>query len=169
MADLPPALCPPSPHIDIRPVQLLDAEALQRHCWMERTPSSVYQIITRAQQNLRRNRGIGIVISGSAVPIIAFGQLTVWPNCTEISDLIVAPDHRNRGYGTALIQFLSRHAITLNAACVEIGAALRNPRAIALYRRMGFVDDRTHRLNLGEGEEDVLFLRLILTQHDIHD
>lgn len=165
MTDFPPAFSPPPPHVAIRPVQLLDAEALQRHCWTERTPSSVYQIITRAQQNLRRNRGIGVVILGSVVPILAFGQLTVWPNCTEISDLIVAPDYRNQGYGTALIQFLSRHAATLNASCIEIGAALRNPRAIALYRRMGFVDDRTLRLNLGDGEEDVLFLRLLLTQY----
>lgn len=164
MADFPQALSPPPPHIAIRPVQLLDAETLQAYCWTERTPSSVYQIITRAQQNLRRNRGIGIVISGSTIPIIAFGQLTVWPHCTEISDLIVAPNYRNRGYGTALIQFLSRHALTLSASCIEIGAALRNPRAIALYRRMGFIDGRTLRLNLGEGEEDVLFLRLTLTQ-----
>lgn len=163
MADFPQALTPPSPHITIRPVQLLDAEALQAHCWTTRTPSSVYQIITRAQQNLRRNRGIGVVILGSTIPILAFGQLTVWPHCTEISDLIVAPDYRNQGYGTALIQFLSRHAIALHVSCIEIGAALRNPRAIDLYRRMGFVDDRTLRLNLGEGEEEVLFLRLILT------
>lgn len=164
MSDLLQALSPPQAHIAIRTVQLLDSGALQSHCWPHRTPSSVYQIITRAQQNLRRGRGIGIVILGETLPIVAFGQLTLWPNCAEISDLIVAPGYRGQGYGTALIQFLARHATTLGTSRIEIGAALNNPRAIALYRRLGFSDDRTLRLNLGEGEEEVLILYINLTQ-----
>ena len=45
---------------------------------------------------------------------------------------------------------------------IEIGAAMSNPRAVALYRRLGFEDSHTMMLNLGKGKEKVLFLRLVL-------
>lgn len=163
MLDLPLALASPDPAIRIRPVQLYDTEALHRTCWPDRPLASIYQLVARAQQNARNERGLGVVACPPPTnTVIGFGQLTSWPGCGEISDLIIAPNHRNHGLGTALIQYLVRCSRELSLPAVEIGAAYSNPSAINLYRRLGFRDYRTLSLNLGHGDEPILFLRLAL-------
>ena len=109
-------------------------------------------------------RGLGIVIPGEGTNILGYGQVLMWPSCAEISDMVVHESCRGRGYGTAIIQTLIRRALALGADEVEIGAALDNPRAADLYRRLGFEDSHTVLINLGKGAEHVLFLRLELHQ-----
>jgi ribosomal protein S18 acetylase RimI-like enzyme len=46
----------------------------------------------------------------------------------------------------------------MHASTLEIGAALSNPRALGLYRRLGFVDGRILDLDLGNGPEPVMYL-----------
>jgi ribosomal protein S18 acetylase RimI-like enzyme len=92
--------------------------------------------------------------------VIGFGQLTLWPKCAELSDLVIAAPYRGNGLGTTLVQYLARTAREMHATCLEIGAAYSNPQALALYRHLGFQDQRTLQLDLGDGNEAVLFLRL---------
>ncbi|MDZ4672592.1 MAG: GNAT family N-acetyltransferase [Phototrophicales bacterium] len=74
---------------------------------------------------------------------IGWGWLTIWRDVAEISDLFIAPTHRNRGIGTALIRHLV--GIAKNHACqiAEIGVGENNPSARRLYERLGFM---THRV-----------------------
>jgi ribosomal-protein-alanine N-acetyltransferase len=146
----------------MRPVRLSDAELLRDHCWPERSFAAVYQLVLRARQNALQGRGVGVVVADGATGIKGYGQLTLWPGCAEISDLVVAAAYRGQGIGTAMIQYLARAAREMHVSCVEIGATLSNTGAVALYRRLGFEDDHTVWLNLGEGKELVLFLRLNL-------
>jgi GNAT superfamily N-acetyltransferase len=88
----------------------------------------------------------------------------MWPTCAEISDMVVTQPYRNQGIGTAIIQSLAQVAIRMGAEELEIGAALDNPRAASLYRRLGFADSHTVMLNLETGKERVLFLRLSLRE-----
>lgn len=154
------AFQPPDPQVTIRPVRLGDIAMLQRHCWPQRDPDAVYRFILRIQDTARAGRGLGVVIVDENDVVLGYGQFVMWPRCGEISDLIVAPTHRDQGLGTALIQYLVRVAREMQADCVDIGAAQSNPRALALYRRLGFRDSYTQRLNLGEGDEEVVYLRL---------
>jgi ribosomal protein S18 acetylase RimI-like enzyme len=163
MNELPLALQPPDSLVTIRPVRVADAEVLQECCWPERPYAAIYQLVMRARQNAIQGRGLGAVTVDNDGHLIGYGQLTLWPGCAEISDLVVVASHRSRGLGTAMIQYLVRAAREMHVNCVEIGAALSNHRAVALYRRLGFLDDHTVWLNLGEGREPVLFLRLSLT------
>lgn len=162
MTDTPLALRPPDTLVRIRPVRLSDAETLRDTCWPERPFVAVYQLVTRARQNAVQGRGLGALVIGDDSCIQGYGQLTLWPGCAEISDLVVAPHYRGQGIGTAIIQYLVRAARAMSVPCVEIGAALSNPGALNLYRRLGFADDHTVWLNLGVGKEPVLFLRLNL-------
>lgn len=162
MSEVPLAMLPPDTLMTMRPVRLSDAQPLRDYCWPERSFAAVYQLVMRARQNALQGRGLGVVVVDEANIIKGYGQLTLWPGCAEISDLVVTEQLRGQGIGTALIQYLVRAAYEMHASCVEIGAALSNPGALALYRRLGFVDDRTVWLNLGDGKEPVLFLRLHL-------
>ena len=155
------ALQPPDSRIHIRPARLADALLLQRRCWPERSLDSVQRLITRAQRMARNHYGIGVVVVVEE-GVIGYGQLALWPRCAEISDLVVVEAYRGRGLGTALIQYLMRAAREMQAAAVEIGAALDNVRALALYRRLGFRDERVIRLHLGGSEVAVQYLCLLL-------
>ena len=166
---LPVALQPPDRAVKIRPVRISDTAALNEVCWPERSHGSVYQLVLRAHRNARQGRGLGIVVvdETDSTVLKGYGQLTLWPQCGEVSDLMIGAQYRRQGLGTAMIQYLVRAAREMHVPYVEIGAAVRNEGAIALYRRLGFQDDHTIMLNLGNGRESVLFLRLELTDSTI--
>ncbi|RMF77088.1 MAG: GNAT family N-acetyltransferase [Chloroflexi bacterium] len=164
MVTKPLALQPPALNVRLRPVRQHDAVLLQRRCWPERPLAGVREFIGRAQRLAENQRGLGVVVLDDDHRVAGYGQIALWMGCAEISDLIVADSLRGRGIGTTMIQYLVRVAREMHVDCVEIGGAYSNPRAIALYRRLGFSDHHTLSLNLGHGNEPVLFLRL-----DLHD
>jgi ribosomal protein S18 acetylase RimI-like enzyme len=139
-----------------------DADALQRACYPHATPESVHQMLARTASAMQHGRGVGLVACLDD-QIVGFGQITFWARVAEIGDLVVAAPQRGRGIGTALIQ----HLIGLGAtqrSVIEIGAAGSNPRALALYQRLGFRLDRTLLLDLGQGLESVHYLSLHVLQ-----
>jgi ribosomal protein S18 acetylase RimI-like enzyme len=159
-SNTPLALQPPTAHVTIRPVRLSDAASLHRDCWPERNFEAVYRFVSRAHYNTVQGRVMAIVATGTGDSILGYGQFTHWPRCGEISDLMVAESQRSKGIGTAIIQYLVRAARDMDSECVDIGVALSNPRALALYRRLGFRDSHSENLDLGHGSEAVLYLRL---------
>jgi ribosomal protein S18 acetylase RimI-like enzyme len=124
----------------------------------------IYNLIARAARLEKEGRGIGLVLVTDEDQAVGYGQLTLWPNVAEISDLVVAQNLRGRGLGTALIQMLVRQGRALGAHEFEIGAALTNPRAVTLYRRLGFLDSHTILTHTDGKHEKVLYLRLTLGQ-----
>ncbi|MBN1679282.1 MAG: GNAT family N-acetyltransferase [Anaerolineae bacterium] len=141
----------------IRPVCASDAANLNTLCWAKRSPTRVNELIARASKLMDKQRGMGVVgVCDNAA--CAFGMLTLWPRTAEVSDLIVNTQYRGCGIGSAIIRYLTETACSLNVQTLEIGAALSNPRALALYRRLGFSDDRVIVIDLGQGPEPVLYL-----------
>ncbi len=164
MKPVPLALLAPDSRISIRSARLTDVDSLVADCWPNRSFNAVYELVSRSVRSAAEGRGLGIVIPGEGSTILGYGQILMWPSCAEISDMVVSETYRGHGYGTAIIQTLIRQALKLGADEVEIGAALDNPRAAALYRRLGFADSHTVLINMGKGAEHVLFLRLNLRQ-----
>jgi len=163
--DDPIALQPPNIDYIIRPVTLADVVPLHETLWQSRSLAYITDFIQRIIKFTSQQRGIGIVVVDPAQvphPLLAYGQVTQWIKCAEISDLMVQPDYRGQGIGTAMIQYLTAYSIP-RANCVELGVAESNPRALALYRRLGFCDSYQLQLDLGNGIEPVLYLQLDLT------
>lgn len=163
MIDIPQALKPPDSTVKIRPVRRVDVVSLHEVCWPERPLIYVHELVQRARQIALQGRGLGVVLVGdSEETVLGYGQLTMWPRGGEISDLVIASHCRGRGLGTSLIQYLVQAAREMRAGSVEIGVAYANSRALALYRRLGFEDDYSIMVDLGNGQEPVLYLRLEL-------
>ena len=141
----------------LRPVQLADAPALRQNCWPHRPPQQVTRLLQQAEYLARQERGLGAV-AVLEEEVCGFGLLTLYPCAAEISDLIVSPSRRGQGIGTALIVHLTQEAQRLGVTTLEIGVAQSNPRARALYQRLGFVETRSVQIDLGEGPEMVLYL-----------
>ncbi|MCA0457400.1 MAG: GNAT family N-acetyltransferase [Chloroflexi bacterium] len=160
MTNAPLALQTPPTSIAMRPVRATDTDHLRVNCWPNRSFLSIYNLITRTVRNVSERRGLGLVVVGADDAPLAYGQYTIWPTCAEISDLVVAEPLRGQGVGTALIQTLIKHAQAQRATAFEIGVAIDNPRAAALYRRLGFEDSHTVMMSLERGMEKIQFLRL---------
>lgn len=57
----------------------------------------------------------------------------------QIVDLQVAADQRGRGYGSAFIHSMEQMAVEAGYGCLHISVEpLHNPRAYALYQRLGY-------------------------------
>lgn len=158
---LPLALQSPNPALKIRPVCVEDNAALRADCWSHRTQTAANERLRRILDMMEQSRGLGIVVEAEE-HILAYGQIMHWRGSAEISDLIVSEKQRSTGIGTAMIQFLARSMVKAPIEHIEIGAASGNPRALALYRRLGFVDSHKRLLNLGSGNEEIIYLRLKL-------
>jgi [ribosomal protein S18]-alanine N-acetyltransferase len=148
----------------LRQASLQDALELQRACWPNWALEAVKDLLRRVESMSQRGRGYGVVALRND-QIVGYGQLTVWPRTAEISDLIVAPDYRGQGIGSAIIQSLIEKVNLWHMPQVEIGVALSNPRALALYRRLGFEQDRIINLDLGDGPEPVMYLTMHFALH----
>ena len=55
-------------------------------------------------------------------------------------DLVVLPSHRGRGIASSLVEFVIRHARKQGVLRLTLLTDMRNERAQALYRKLGFTD-----------------------------
>lgn len=164
---VPIALEPPNQDILIRPVRANDLSALRANCWSGRSEVRCRDLLRRVIDAANRKRGLGIVVENEAVDaLLAYGQVIHWTKCAEISDLMVIASHRSQGLGTAMIQYLIKHLPEPKPPCVEIGVAQSNPRALALYRHLGFQDSYTVNLDVGKGREKITYLRIVLADYE---
>jgi len=84
-----------------------------------------------------------LVAEVSGAGIVGSGQLVRYSGRqAEIADLVVSTAWRDQGVGTALIQVLTQIAQAGRIWHLEIGVTDDNERALALYRRLGFLPER---------------------------
>jgi ribosomal protein S18 acetylase RimI-like enzyme len=88
--------------------------------------------------------------------IVGGGRLVRFLHSAEIADLNIDPTYRGQGIGTALIEVLLAIAHHIGLPAVEIGVTANNDRALALYERLGFAENRRLRL---PGEQEAIILR----------
>ena len=65
-----------------------------------------------------------------------------------IAHLGVAPEHRSKGIGEKLIDHLVDQLREKNIETAALDVAVTNPRAYALYKRIGFLDSVTRKSDL---------------------
>ncbi|NDJ87161.1 MAG: GNAT family N-acetyltransferase [Chloroflexi bacterium] len=139
-----------------------DFHPLHAGCWPERPAHDVEELLARALK--RQNQGrvyacVGIVDKG----LCAFGMLTFWRTArAEISDLIVQRERRGQGIGSAMIAHLTTIAYQHHVRTLEIGAFSANPRALALYRRLGFRPYNTLKVRTASQPQYIVYLRKML-------
>jgi ribosomal protein S18 acetylase RimI-like enzyme len=146
----------------LHPIDLSQIPALHEACWPEVPFDHILDLLSNIIRRCEHGRAWALTALQGGEPV-GFGQLTRWAKGVEISDLVVNVCHRSQGVGTALIAGLLDIARQQGFPEVEIGVAEANARALALYRRLGFDIKRRIVVDLGNGLEPVLYLRLILT------
>lgn len=72
------------------------------------------------------------------------------PDAVRVEQLLVAPHHEGEGVGHRLLAYAEGYAISSGARAVQVVVEEDNERAVAFYRRSGFVavDDQLYELTL---------------------
>jgi len=148
----------------LRPARIDDADGIHCALWPDSPPADVADRVQRAVAFAQQGRG-AVLIAVDSSGVVGYGQLTVWPRVCEISDLMVREDRRGCGIGTAIIHALIEVG-RQSRPLIEIGVALSNPRALALYRRLGFQESRQMTLNVSGTPEPVLYLTMEVSPHE---
>lgn len=142
---LPPHLFVPqtavSPHISFRLLQPDDLHALHQACFPERPLPTFRRNFAQLLRRHEAGRGF-CLIAQTQSGLVGSGQMILYPNGAELANLIVVPAWRSQGIGTGIIGVLTAVAHHLHLTCLEIGVQNDNPRAQALYERLGFTPDR---------------------------
>ncbi len=127
--------------IHFRPAVPADAGALYAACHARQNQP---QFQTRFRHSLHeQSHGRRLHLLAVGKPgIIGSGKLIRLPGKVEIADLVVTPLWRGRGVGTAMMHILIAEAARWGYGLVEIGAEISNHRALSLYRRLGFGEER---------------------------
>lgn len=154
----PPLACVGAVFCIFRPPLEADIPALHVICRPNDSLTETTELIHRAIQLNRQQRGAGLVGVVEGQPC-AFGLLTRWPHIGEISDLMVHEDLRGRGIGTQLIAELTQLAAQMQIHTLEIGAVASNSRALALYQRLGFVEHRRLTIQVHSQPETIIYLQ----------
>lgn len=75
----------------------------------------------------------------AAGEVVGMAMLAMLADEAHLLDVVVAPDHRRRGIGAALVQTLRELAATrLGATGMTLEVRRSNQPALALYRHLGF-------------------------------
>jgi ribosomal protein S18 acetylase RimI-like enzyme len=80
----------------------------------------------------------------------------------EMFGVWVAPTHRRKGVGSALIKFACTWAESYGAVRLNVGVYEDNTGALALYRSVGFCDSGLTKPELSTGGRTVLLLTMPL-------
>jgi ribosomal protein S18 acetylase RimI-like enzyme len=151
--------------LHFRLAQREDMAELRRHCYPERPLRQFQEQFSRAMQQQMNGRCYYVVAeqtltgtegAGPPAPIIAGGQVVIYPHVAELADLAVTAVYRNQGIGTNLIAILTRIAGYAGQTNLEICVLAGNTGALALYERLGFQEDR--RLQFPADSEAVIIL-----------
>jgi GNAT superfamily N-acetyltransferase len=132
---------------DLRPVHA----ALFPHRPYAKFRNYFQRVLTKQQKGL-----CFWLIVESEAHIVGSGQLVIYPHGAELANLVVGSSFRNLGVGTAIIRILTDIATHVGLKSLEIGVVDGNDRALTLYQRLGFAEDRQLRL---DGSKAAIILR----------
>lgn len=104
-------------------------------------------LFTREEHLLRHNANVGAILrwAGWRSPLVLLRGLKVEKlipapplHCLHVAQLGVAPRQRGQGTGANLLAFAAQQAQQRGIDQLSLDVAADNPRAEALYRRLGF-------------------------------
>ena len=76
-------------------------------------------------------------------------------DCAHVEDLFVMPELRSRGIGTQILAYGERLAAECEFAKIGLAVGTDNPRARALYERLGYVDTGFGAFEIGGTYTDI--------------
>jgi len=143
----------------VRPLRLSDAVDLQKNCYPEHRLAEVRDYAQWCILQMDKGRMVRLVVEAGG-EVVANGQLTLHPVCSEIGSLLVSSAFRRKGVGTALLEALVAEAHKRRVRTIEVMASSEAAWLQEWYRRQGFAD---YGEKILPGDERVAVLRRSLS------
>lgn len=159
----------------VRPAVTADAEALvalgrgvasEDELWLtyNRSPSQE----RRNVKGVRRDPNTAVFVAETAEGVV--GRLSIARDANPVSHhvaelgLMVAASARRQGIGSALMEEAVKWARGSGVTKVELHVFPHNEPAIALYRKLGYLEEghRRHHYRIGGGYVDAILMALYL-------
>ena len=145
----------------IRRLKTTDAPDLHQNCFFDQSLREVQDYVDWCLAEQAQGRLVPLVVEVDGCAV-ASGQLALYCYGGEIGSLVVAPAHRRKGFGTALVRALIAQARLHRVRTLEISANVESPWIRTWYERLGFTLQREHEYP----DERVALLTMNLTQGD---
>ncbi len=115
-------------------VEALDAELLGRY------PDEGDGFFNLVDDDVSEGKGAFFVAWRSGLSVGCGAIRTLDVHSVEVKRMYVIPEARGFGVGRAMLEALEREALVLGRSRICLETGMRQPEAIALYRRHGYVD-----------------------------
>lgn len=102
-----------------------------------------------------------LVAAGRSGPPLGYAILRIAAGEAEILSLAVEPQARRLGLGRALVEAAFARAQRAGAGTIHLEARVTNTAALALYRRLGFVEVGRRRAYYADGTDAYLMSRAL--------
>ena len=134
-------LTPKRPIVDIsfRLAAAADADMIYEKLYQKQADTQFLEWFARALSRQDKGRGYYLIATQPSGMIVGQAQLIMHGQRAEIADVIVTADFQNRGIGTAMLDILEQVASERQWRPIEIAVRTENKRAMALYKRLGYV------------------------------
>lgn len=115
------------------------------------------------QDSLQAGHRMLVVRQGTV--LLAYAVVMAGPDEAELLNITVADACQGRGYGRQLLEFLLKEAVQQHMHAMFLEVRVSNQPALALYRRLGFLEVGRRRAyySSASGREDALVMRKELT------
>jgi ribosomal-protein-alanine N-acetyltransferase len=140
-------------------LDLADVVAMERACYSDPWPASSFT-------SLPTNERVFFVVARESQVGMLLGFAIAWHvvNEGELANLAVAPEHRRKGIGQALLDAVTTDALGRGTSELYLEVRESNSAARKLYRAAGFEEVGRRKRYYRRPEEDALILRRTLTQ-----
>lgn len=141
------------------PADLEGTAALEKLCFHQPWSASSLELLTK--------EGIGVgylctLPASEPLTVTAYGGMLIAVDEGQITNIAVHPDHRQQGLGLSILQALVKHAKAERLATITLEVRVSNAPAIALYRKVGFVEVGRRKGFYTKPTEDALIMELKL-------
>ncbi|MBI4815637.1 MAG: GNAT family N-acetyltransferase [Deltaproteobacteria bacterium] len=171
------------PRVDLRPldesdasmvVGWLNAPEIRQYLRVGRFPLNMITERAFIQQISNSKTDLSLIIverqSGRPIGVTGLHAIDNIDRRAVFGIAIVRPEDRGRGFGTEVLRCMARHGFTwLNLHRIELEVYANNPRAIASYKKVGFVEEgrQRSRVFLNGVFQDVVLMGLLA--HELVD
>ncbi|MEJ2360697.1 MAG: GNAT family N-acetyltransferase [Gammaproteobacteria bacterium] len=134
---------------DATEIALLSREYIEYNLGWEYTPQKIAQLIRHEAKN--------VVVARDKQQLVGFGIMTYREEEANLDLLAVRLQHRHRGVGRRIVNWLEKVALTAGIITIYVQVREINTGAIKFYQRLGYRVVKQHH-GYYQGRETALFM-----------
>lgn len=124
------------------------------------SPERIRQALDEVGLDYMPPKGLALIARLDGVPVGCVLARPLEPGVAEMKRLFIAPAARGRGLGVGLVRALIGHMSCWGNSTVRLDTAVFLTDAIALYRRLGFVEIEPYFDVPAEAQKTAIFMEL---------